>query len=73
MKDRLKEVIQRMVKGEKGLHTKIVGDFKLVRVQGIPKLLAANVKRDLDRKYYVFRKRINLKNCSILLLERNKT
>lgn len=46
---KLKEVIQRMKSGEKGLHTKTVGPIKAFRVGTLPILLKDQLKCDLRK------------------------
>lgn len=48
-KEKIQEVIQRMVAGERGLHTKTVGPIKLVRKSTLPTLLADLVDHDIRR------------------------
>jgi len=71
MDDRVKEIIQRMAKGEAGLHTKIVGSLKIIRLNSLPVLLKQNVQRDIDRKFYEVLKSFTYKKTRILILERS--
>lgn len=66
----VKEVIERMVKGEKGLHTKLIEPYKVVRMTKIPTLLKNSVNWDLKHKKFEVKKKINYKGHTILLLKR---
>lgn len=66
----VKEVIERMAKGEKGLHTKLIEPYKIVRMTTLPRLLKDSVSLDLKRKKFELKKKINYKGHTILLLRR---
>lgn len=48
-RQKLKEVIQRMKSGEKGLHSKIVGPIKVFREDTLPKILKDVMEIDIKR------------------------
>lgn len=56
-KEKLREVVKRMLAGEKGLHTKTIGKLKLVRTNDIPWALIDLVKRDAALGRLTFLKR----------------
>lgn len=66
----IKEVIERMAKGEQGLHTKLIEPYKIVRMTTIPTLLKDSVSLDLKRKKFELKKKISYKGHTILLLRR---
>jgi hypothetical protein len=65
-KAKLKEVIQRMNAGEKGLHSKIIGPIKVFRLDTLPRLLRGQLKLDLQRK----RLKVLKKHKGVLICER---
>jgi len=48
---KVKEVIQRMVRGEPGLHVKRIEDYIIIR-KGMPKMLAKSIQSDLKKGKY---------------------
>jgi len=64
--ENLKEVLQRMTNGEKGLHTKVIEPYKLVRTSTIPELLKELVASEIKSKKFVVHK----KRKDILILRR---
>ena len=69
-KEKIKEVIQRMVAGESGLHTKTVGQVKLVRKSTLPTLLADLVDRDILRGTLTHVRTFHAKGHEVALYER---
>lgn len=49
-KERLREIVTRMISGEKSLHVKRVGDYKLVRIGTIPWALLDHHKSEVARR-----------------------
>ena len=56
-KEKLREVVSRMIAGEPSLHTKTIGNIKLVRTSEIPEALLELHKRDVALGKYKFLKR----------------
>ena len=69
-KEKIKEVIQRMVAGESGLHTKIVGQVKLVRRSTLPTLLADLVDQDVRRGVLKHIRSFHAKGHEVQIYER---
>ena len=62
----IKEVTGRMLKGEKGLHTKLIEPYKLVRLDTLPVLLKELVADEIQRKKF----KVVKKHKGILILKR---
>ena len=68
--DLIREVIERMAKGEQGLHTKLIEPYKIVRVTTIPVLLKDLVHKELRNKKFEVKKKLKRNGHTILLLRR---
>jgi len=59
-----------MVKGELSLHTKVIGDLKIVRANKLPLLIKENVAWDIKRGYYTLQRKLKIKSYVIYILKR---
>lgn len=55
-KEKIREVVQRMVAGEKSLHVKVIGNLKLVRTSEIPWAIIDRHKQEVSLGYWKFLK-----------------
>lgn len=69
-KEKIKEVIQRMLSGETALHTKTVGHVTLVRKSTLPILLEEVVSHDVHRGVLKHRRTIHAKGHEVQIYER---
>lgn len=66
----IKETIQRMGRGEAGLHTKTIEPYKIVRTTSLPNLLGDLVKQDLAQKKFEVAKKLKVHGHTIIILRR---
>lgn len=70
MKGDTREIIQRMSRGEPGLHTKTIEPYKIVRMTSLPIILRELISHDIKRKKLELARKLTVNGHKILILRR---